>query len=58
MDMASAGPAPAAELIEYCRANLSHMKCPKSVEFEAAPPRHPTSKLHKRLLRDRYWASG
>ncbi|MDA0225526.1 MAG: acyl-CoA synthetase [Proteobacteria bacterium] len=55
MDMASAGAALAEELIAYCRANLSHVKCPKSVDFEAALPRHPTGKLYKRLLRERYW---
>jgi long-chain acyl-CoA synthetase len=45
----------AEELIAYCRANLSHIKCPKSVDFEAELPRSPTGKLYKRLLRDRYW---
>jgi long-chain acyl-CoA synthetase len=25
------------------------------VDFEAELPRHPTGKLYKRLLRDRYW---
>jgi long-chain acyl-CoA synthetase len=54
-DMADAGPALAEELIAYCRARLSHVKCPKSVDFEAELPRHPTGKLYKRLLRDRYW---
>jgi len=55
MDMAAAGPALAEELIAYCRANLSHVKCPRSVDFEAALPRHPTGKLYKGLLRERYW---
>ena len=49
--------ATAEELREYCRARLSHFKCPKSVDFEAELPRHPTGKLYKRLLRDRYWKS-
>jgi long-chain acyl-CoA synthetase len=26
------------------------------VDFEDELPRHPTGKLYKRLLRDRYWA--
>jgi long-chain acyl-CoA synthetase len=56
-DMHAAGAALAEELIAYCRANLSHIKCPKSVDFEAELPRHPTGKLYKRLLRDRYWKS-
>ncbi len=55
VDMHAAGAALAEELIAYCRANLSHVKCPKSVDFEAELPRHPTGKLYKRLLRDRYW---
>ncbi len=58
MDMAAAGPALAEELIAYCRANLSHIKCPKTVDFEAELPRHPTGKLYKRLLRERYWPAG
>jgi long-chain acyl-CoA synthetase len=55
-DMADAGPELAAELIAYCRQQLSHIKCPRSVDFEAELPRHPTGKLYKRLLKDRYWA--
>jgi long-chain acyl-CoA synthetase len=54
--MAQAGPELAAELIAWCRQRLSPIKCPRSVDFEAELPRHPTGKLYKRLLRDRYWA--
>ncbi|WP_422002517.1 AMP-binding protein [Reyranella sp.] len=54
-DMAEAGPALAEELMAYCREHLSPIKCPRSVDFEAELPRHPTGKLYKRLLRDRYW---
>ena len=53
--MAAAGPALAQELMAYCRSQLSHIKCPRSVDFEAELPRHPTGKLYKRLLKDRYW---
>ncbi|WP_042881736.1 AMP-binding protein [Cupriavidus necator] len=56
IDMAQAGPELAAELIAFCRANLSSIKCPRTVDFEAELPRLPTGKLLKRLLRDRYWA--
>jgi long-chain acyl-CoA synthetase len=28
---------------------------PRSVDFEAAMPRHATGKLYKRLLREKYW---
>ena len=45
----------AEELITYCRERLSHVKCPRSVDFMEALPRHPTGKLYKRLLRDKYW---
>ena len=50
-----AGPALEAELIAFCRANLSTVKCPRSVDFDRELPRHPTGKLYKRLVRDRYW---
>ncbi|MFC7107774.1 hypothetical protein ACFQQB_49740 [Nonomuraea rubra] len=55
VSMAEAGPALEAELIAYCREQLAHYKCPKSVDFRAELPRHPTGKLYKRLLRDEYW---
>ncbi len=54
-DLRQAGPALADELIAFCRQHLSPIKCPKTVDFEAELPRHPTGKLYKRLLRDRYW---
>jgi long-chain acyl-CoA synthetase len=50
-----AGPALERELIAFCRANLAHYKCPRSVDFQDELPRLPTGKLYKRLLRDRYW---
>jgi long-chain acyl-CoA synthetase len=55
VDWSEAGPALETELIAYCRANLAHLKCPKSVDFDAELPRHPTGKLYKRLVKDRYW---
>lgn len=45
-----------AALIEWCRERISHVKCPKSVDFVAELPRHPTGKLYKRALRDPYWS--
>jgi fatty-acyl-CoA synthase len=54
-DMARAGKALEAELIAFCGKNLSPIKCPKSIDFEAELPRTPTGKLVKRHLRDRYW---
>ncbi len=44
------------ELITYCREHLADVKCPRSVDFVAELPRHPTGKLYKRLVRDQYWA--
>ena len=55
-DMAKAGPELEAELIAFVRARLSHVKCPKSIDFMAELPRHDTGKLYKRLLKDKYWA--
>jgi acyl-coenzyme A synthetase/AMP-(fatty) acid ligase len=45
----------ASELRGYCRKHLAGYKVPRSFDFEDALPRHPTGKLYKRLLRDRYW---
>ncbi len=47
----------AEELLEFCRERLAKIKCPKSVDFDPALPRHPTGKLYKRLVRDRYWGN-
>ncbi len=54
-DMAAAGPELEAELLAFVRGRLSHVKCPKSIDFLAELPRHDTGKLYKRLLKDRYW---
>jgi acyl-CoA synthetase (AMP-forming)/AMP-acid ligase II len=56
-DWDEAGPALEAELLDHCRANLAHYKCPKAVDFERELPREQTGKLYKRLLRDRYWGN-
>jgi acyl-coenzyme A synthetase/AMP-(fatty) acid ligase len=53
--MSDAGPELEEELIEFARSQLSHIKCPRSIDFEEELPRHPTGKLYKRLLKDRYW---
>ncbi len=55
VDVAAAGPELERELLAYCRSQLAHLKCPRSIDFEAELPRHPTGKLYKRLLKDRYW---
>lgn len=55
-DWADAGPELEAELLGFVRARLSHVKCPKTVDFLPELPRHETGKLYKRLLKDQYWA--
>ncbi|MGB1685762.1 MAG: AMP-binding protein, partial [Pseudomonadales bacterium] len=54
-DMADAGPELEARLIAYAREHISHIKCPRSIDFMEELPRHPTGKLYKRLLKDKYW---
>jgi long-chain acyl-CoA synthetase len=49
------GPELEQELIAFCRKDLSAIKCPRSIDFDQELPRHPTGKLYKRLVRDRYW---
>jgi len=55
LDWQDATPQFAADIIAYCRTLLSPIKCPRSVDFERALPRHETGKLYKRQIRDRYW---
>jgi acyl-CoA synthetase (AMP-forming)/AMP-acid ligase II len=43
------------ELIAWCRDQLAHYKCPKSVDIIDALPRNPTGKILKRDLRAPYW---
>jgi acyl-CoA synthetase (AMP-forming)/AMP-acid ligase II len=57
MNWSDATPALAEELVAYCRQHLSAIKCPRTVDFERELPRHPTGKLYKRLIRDRYWGN-
>jgi acyl-CoA synthetase (AMP-forming)/AMP-acid ligase II len=52
---ARAGDTLAAELMSYCRDRLSHIKCPRSIDFTDALPRHPTGKLYKSALKAKYW---
>jgi acyl-CoA synthetase (AMP-forming)/AMP-acid ligase II len=55
VDPSAAGPDMEQELIAYCRSQLADVKCPRSIDFRDELPRHPTGKLYKRLLKDRYW---
>ncbi|NRA66994.1 MAG: AMP-binding protein [Pseudobacteriovorax sp.] len=43
------------EIIDYCRSQLSHFKCPKAVHFRTSLPRTATGKLQKYKLREPFW---
>ncbi len=55
LDPNDASPEMEAELLSYCRQRLASFKCPRTVDFDIDLPRQPTGKLHKQLLRGRYW---
>jgi long-chain acyl-CoA synthetase len=44
----------AAELIAFCRGQLAHFKCPRTVDFVDTLPRLDNGKIYKRRLRDLY----
>ena len=44
-----------ADVIEHCRARLTHFKCPTTVEFRDSLARTATGKLQKFKLRAPYW---
>jgi long-chain acyl-CoA synthetase len=44
----------AEEMIEYCKQRVAHFKCPRSVDFLPALPRHDNGKLYKQALRAMY----
>ena len=46
-----------AELIQWCRSQLTHFKCPTSVVFAEALPKGGTGKIQKTVLRQLYGAS-
>ena len=43
------------ELLDFCRAGLSHQTVPRSVDFVTELPRDPSGKLYKKRVRDAYW---
>jgi acyl-CoA synthetase (AMP-forming)/AMP-acid ligase II len=55
VSMDDAGPDLERELLAFCKDQLAGFKVPRSIDFQAELPRHPTGKLYKRLLRDKYW---
>jgi acyl-CoA synthetase (AMP-forming)/AMP-acid ligase II len=48
-------PVSAEALIDWCRDRLAHLKCPRSIDFHDALPRHQTGKLYKEELKRPYW---
>ena len=57
LSMADAGDSLADDLTAFARRHLNAIKIPRSIDFMEALPRHPTGKLYKRLLKDRYWGN-
>jgi long-chain acyl-CoA synthetase len=51
------GPELEAELIAFCRGQVSHYKCPQSVDFTELLPRGENGKLYKKVLRETYLAN-
>jgi long-chain acyl-CoA synthetase len=49
-----AGPELEAELINFCRKSISHIKCPRSIDFHSELPRQESGKLFKGKLRAPY----
>ncbi len=45
------------ELVNFCRENLAHYKCPTRIEFRPDLERTELGKLNKRRLRAPYWPS-
>ncbi len=54
-DWRDATDALADELAAWTRERISPVKMPRQFDFMEELPRHPTGKLYKRLLRDKYW---
>ena len=48
-------PALARDIIAFCRARLSPIKCPRTVEFIRTLPRNEMGKVRKRDLRRQFW---
>ncbi len=55
-DMAAAGEALKAELLDYLGARLARLKLPREIDFRPELPREANGKLYKRKLKDEYRA--
>ena len=54
-DWNDAGPALGEELLHFLDGRIGRIKMPRRIDFDPDLPRHPTGKLLKRIVRDRYW---
>lgn len=54
MDHSNASDKLAADLTTWMRERLSGVKVPRQIDFVTELPRHPTGKLYKQVLRERY----
>ncbi len=45
------------EIIRFCKDRIAHYKAPKSIDFMDALPKTGSGKIHKKSLRDPYWAN-
>jgi fatty-acyl-CoA synthase len=43
------------DLLKFCRTQIAHYKCPRSVEFFESLPKTGTGKILKKDLRKKYW---
>ena len=53
--IASEKPVDSNEVLEWCRAHLSHYKCPRSLDWVDDLGRNTMGKINKRKLRAPYW---
>ncbi|MBW1711703.1 MAG: long-chain-fatty-acid--CoA ligase [Deltaproteobacteria bacterium] len=44
------------DILDFCSQRLAGYKCPKVIEFTGPLPRTSSGKIHKKVLRDKYWA--
>jgi long-chain acyl-CoA synthetase len=53
----SSSPVDAADLLAFCRENLTLYKCPRTLSFVETVLRTPVGKLDKRAMRAPYWVA-
>jgi len=43
------------DILSWIREKIAHYKVPKSIDYHEQLPRYSNGKLHRRVLRDKYW---